>query len=238
VKIAPKLDPTIIFAASGGSTVGVYVGAKIQNFGIASTAIQQFINQILEHGISKGLLMQLCGPGRDADYVFGIIAATDSNFSTVHSSVRSWADAECVMGFDGTSQSTNTTVYLITPRPTFTTNITNTTTVNSLRRRGDCTTIQVVSGDGCASLAQKCGITGAAFTSYNPTTNLCSTLQPSQHVCCSAGTLPNFQPQPNSNGSCAVYTTVSGDSCSAIAATNSLTVAQLESFNSDTWGTF
>lgn len=32
---------------------------------------------------------------------------------------------------------------------------------------------------------------------YNSEPNLCSSLQPYQYVCCSPGTLPDFQPQPN-----------------------------------------
>lgn len=61
------------------------------------------------------------------------------------------------------------------------------------------------------------------------------TLQPSQHVCCSSGTLPSFAPSPNSDGSCASYT-ASGNSCSAIAVTYSLSLDQLNNYNSDTWG--
>jgi hypothetical protein len=101
--------------------------------------------------------------------------------------------------------------------------------------RTTCSTVEVVSGDSCGSLAQKCGITAAQFTQYNSESNECSTLQPGEHVCCSAGTLPDFQPQPQPDGTCAVYTIQPGDDCSAIAATYSLTVADISSFNTDTW---
>jgi hypothetical protein len=72
-----------------------------------------------------------------------------------------------------------------------------------------------VSGDGCASLASRCGISGATFTTYNPTPNLCATLAVGQKVCCSAGGLP--VPTQNADGSCASYTVVSGDTCTVIA---------------------
>jgi len=54
-------------------------------------------------------------------------------------------------------------------------------------KRATCSYIRVESGDGCASLAVKCGISGAAFTTYNPGATFCSTLQPGDYVCCSAG---------------------------------------------------
>jgi LysM repeat protein len=56
-------------------------------------------------------------------------------------------------------------------------------TVNSsvlkaqLDPRADCRTITVVSGDSCGALATKCGITAAQFTTFNPSSTLCSTLQ-------------------------------------------------------------
>ncbi|KAL4981202.1 hypothetical protein BDW66DRAFT_156278 [Aspergillus desertorum] len=78
----------------------------------------------------------------------------------------------------------------------------------------------------CASLATRCGITGAEFEKYNTKGDLCSTLTPGQHVCCSSGTLPSFAPSPNEDD----------DSCSKIAATNDLTTEDLEDFNKNTWG--
>ncbi|KAI2464120.1 glycoside hydrolase superfamily [Annulohypoxylon bovei var. microspora] len=103
--------------------------------------------------------------------------------------------------------------------------------------RGDCTTETVVSGDGCASLAERCGISGADFTKYNPDPNLCSTLQIGQRVCCSSGTLPDIRPQPEPNGTCASYTVQKDDTCSSIAAANGLNASEVEDFNIvKTWG--
>jgi hypothetical protein len=42
--------------------------------------------------------------------------------------------------------------------------------------RADCKYVAVASGDGCASLATKCGISGSDFTKYNPKLD-CSKLQ-------------------------------------------------------------
>ena len=68
-----------------------------------------------------------------------------------------------------------------------------------------------MSGDTCATLATRCGITGAAFTTYNPSSTLCSTLTLGRYVCCSSGTMPNFTLKPNADGSYALYLVVAND---------------------------
>jgi len=110
-----------------------------------------------------------------------------------------------------------------------------------LGKRAICSSIRVEAGDGCASLAAKCGIRGSDFMKYNPSTNLCATLQVGNHVCCSAGDLskepkPNA-PRPNPDGSCAVHLIQNGDACADLADAFGLTVAEIESFNQGkTWG--
>ncbi|KAJ7307797.1 class V chitinase-like protein [Mycena albidolilacea] len=84
-----------------------------------------------------------------------------------------------------------------------------------------------MSGDGCASLAARCGISAADFTSFNPSPTLCSTLVPGQ----------KFTRQARYHARhCANYTVVSGDSCNSIALSNSITVANLTTWNANTWG--
>lgn len=101
---------------------------------------------------------------------------------------------------------------------------------------GTCKTITVVSGDGCGSLASRCGIPAQDITKYNPQSNFCSTLMPGQLVCCGRGNLPDLRPKPNPDGSCFVYTIKSDDSCSTIAGKYQLAVADLETMNKQTWG--
>ncbi|KAI0868461.1 hypothetical protein GGS24DRAFT_482282 [Hypoxylon argillaceum] len=212
---------------------------------------------------ADGIVMQMCSPDSDADHIFGIVATTNGTFATIQNSLSSLSKAGCLSQFGG-SVNISASAYIITPQVpsnsnstaennatnnaanNATNNATNNTTNNAtniargtsdhpLLPRADCKTIQVISGDSCGSLATKCGISGSDFTKYNPAANLCSTLVPYQHVCCSAGTLPDFSPKPNSDGSCASYTVVTDDTCSDIAAANSLTVTQLQSFNKNTW---
>ncbi|KAJ5415834.1 hypothetical protein N7465_004529 [Penicillium sp. CMV-2018d] len=107
---------------------------------------------------------------------------------------------------------------------------------NLLSSRGECKTEKVQQDDSCAAIATRCGISGADFTKYNSAKGLCSKLKPGQHVCCSSGTLPNFSPKPKKDGSCATTTVGDGESCSTIAAANSLTEKDIDSFNQKTWG--
>ena len=100
-----------------------------------------------------------------------------------------------------------------------------------LEARATCTTVTVVSGDGCGSLAKKCGISAANFTKYNPKANLCSTLMIDQRVCCTAGDLPDIRPKPNKDGTCAKYTVQEGDWCGKIASANGISTDDIEKFN-------
>ncbi len=99
-----------------------------------------------------------------------------------------------------------------------------------------CSYILVQPGDGCGTLAARCGITGAQFTEYNPSPTLCSTLQPRQPVCCSTGSVPDLTPKPNPDGTCATHLVVPGDSCWDIADKNYITVDKIEQWNLKTWG--
>ncbi|OBT95608.2 hypothetical protein VE01_05878 [Pseudogymnoascus verrucosus] len=103
-------------------------------------------------------------------------------------------------------------------------------------RRALCSTIQVISGDTCEALAAECGISPYDFTVYNPGSTLCSTLIVGQHVCCSAGTMPDFRPKPNPDGTCAAHYVETDENCSSLGAANSLTNVEIESFNKNTWG--
>lgn len=234
-------DSTTVFASSGHATMGLYSGSQIQAQGISKVVLQQFIDQVQSQGIFDSLLVQLCGSDdRGADFALGIVANTNASLAFVQSAVKTWSDGKCVHAYDGAAIWKNTTFWA--PNSSKHNNSTNNSTSVALQAarvlqvRGTCTTVQVGSGDSCGTLASKCGITGAAFTQYNPGSTMCSTLQPGQHVCCSAGTLPNFSPKPNSDGSCASYLVVAGDYCQKIASANSLTVTQLANFNNNTWG--
>jgi chitinase len=99
-----------------------------------------------------------------------------------------------------------------------------------------CIYILVNSGDSCASLATRCGLTASNFTKYNPSSTFCSNLTIGEPVCCSSGSLPNLTPQKNPDGTCASYTVKSGDYCASIAQNHYITVDNIEAYNTQTWG--
>jgi hypothetical protein len=99
-----------------------------------------------------------------------------------------------------------------------------------------CSYILVQSGDSCGSLASRCGITPAQFTQYNPGSTFCSTLMPQQPVCCSEGAVPDLRPKQNADGTCFSYKVQAGEYCQLIASNHYITVADIETYNSQTWG--
>ncbi|KFY07990.1 hypothetical protein V492_06644 [Pseudogymnoascus sp. VKM F-4246] len=101
---------------------------------------------------------------------------------------------------------------------------------------GTCKMRSVIRFDDCTSLATKCGISGTDFMKVNTKTNLCSTLQEGQLVCCTSGKRPDLKPKPSADGVCATYTTQPDDNCSKLAAARDLTLTDLENFNKNTWG--
>ena len=244
-----------VVAHYGSSVVGAYVGNRISQLGVAATLVQDFIEQVVR---SKGsetwlqtLMLQRCSnEGNDdndnridADYVVGIIGKTAPGLSslvTVQQALKSWSEAKCAKPLEHTSSLGTSTVWLTTLTKTadikYGDDAENDNKTRSLERRADCETIQVVSGDSCGSLAEKCGISGADFTKYNPGSSLCSSLRVGQHVCCTSGTLPDLTPKPEPDGTCASYVVESGDWCDKIASSFGLTVEDLESFNENTWG--
>ncbi|POR31800.1 Chitinase [Tolypocladium paradoxum] len=239
-------NKTILFGAFGGATVGVYIGENMLNPSVADSLFEPFMKKIRTVGIgpSKAALLQVCGQTRTGDRTFGVIAAASSHLSTVQAAVNLWANATCVdtSGYAESSELESIAIrarLLAVPPPSnATTNLTTShaARMSSLNARDECRTIQVVSGDSCWALSGRCGISPDDFTKYNPDSKLCSSLKPGQHVCCSSGTMPDFTPKPNPDGSCAVYETKSGDSCYAIAAANGLEPKDLEDLNKQTWG--
>ncbi|ERS96164.1 hypothetical protein HMPREF1624_07700 [Sporothrix schenckii ATCC 58251] len=210
--------------------------------------------------------LELCGAEYDADHVIGFVATSNSSFEAVQNVMQSWSKATCIdFNSTQTFVSPVGYTTPLTP-PASTSSLNSTGSLNStlsaaksglglgarshahahahiaarssplLSPRADCTTVQVVYGDGCGTLATKCGISGADFTKYNPGATFCSDLKPGQHVCCSAGTLPDFAPKPNADGSCYAYTVQANDNCATIGASFDLTNDQIEGFNNDTWG--
>ncbi|RAK98113.1 glycoside hydrolase [Aspergillus ibericus CBS 121593] len=248
-----------IFAYSEVENVAaaIYVGGSLeraQNIHALLDGVADLFDNVQS---SDRWVWQSCG--RNANYTLGIAVDLHGDLAGVQQHVRTWSDGACVSGFTA-SDTGSIRLLSIDPTNVSTANASspvtgNTTSVvhsrspsahghslshgharHSLHRRSTCSYVQVISGDSCASLVEECGISADDFYDYNPSSDLCSTLTVGQYVCCSSGDLPDFAPSAYANGTCCTYDVVSGDSCSALAATYSLTEDEIDSFNSDTWG--
>lgn len=236
----------IMFAHSGQVSVGLYIGAGLQREGVSSFALSALEGYVSSDLKASNIAMQLCGPGFDGTHVFGLMATTNRTFGPVQEAIKSWSNATCL---SLTELETITGQAYITS-PMVNASASNSSASNStlyrsrelseprrLAARAECETIQVNAGNGCADLAERCGISGHEFTQYNSyDSTLCANLQPQQHVCCTPGDLPDFSPKPQPDGTCATHTIEAGDSCAALAAANSLDQEELENFNKNTWG--
>ena len=237
-------EETWIAGYHKGIAVGLYAGSAIDSHASFSSAVQHLLTRIANEVVPKNMVIQLCGEGRTADQVLGVVVDSSGDLTIVQNAVKAWNDATCFRGNHTTSQLHDISVFEspllgLNASSGNSTNSTNSTvkTSHALWARSDCRTQTVVSGDSCGSLASKCKISAKDFSKYNPQKNLCSTLAPGQRVCCSAGTLPDIRPKPHPNGLCASYTVKSGDTCSTIAAANGLTITDLSTFNDKTtWG--
>lgn len=246
-------NQTVYFAKHGDSTVGIYVGGDVQKQGIATTLIQKLDDYVASGSdLAQTSLFQLCGEGRNADSVAGVVAdgrgGLESVFA-VQDFVKTWAESQCVTDVDVDGSSKTETVHIAYVRtdalpgqdgakrrwassPT----AHHGGTAVQLGRRGDCKVVQAVSGDSCSTLASKCHLSPADFTKLHSDSKFCSSITAGQWVCCTSGPLPDMRPKKNLDGSCHSYTVLEGDSCAKIAAANGIKADDIEGLNKNTWG--
>ncbi|KAF4995229.1 hypothetical protein FGRMN_5260 [Fusarium graminum] len=225
---------TILFAKSGSSIAGLYVGAEVQKSSASSTLRQS------QARIQKGVqAFQVCDAGDKRAETLGFFAADAvTDLETVQAAARTWSNGKCVNIPQATTQSINLGIL--------TSNVVKTRSVdlqsrfagvdNLLAPRADCRAIQVNSGDSCASLAKRCKVSTTNFNKYNTKKNFCSTLAVKQWVCCSAGTLPDKTPKPWKDGSCYAYTIKAGDGCYTLGQNFGITEKFIADVNKNTWG--
>jgi hypothetical protein len=236
-----------LFARSGTTIVGVYVGAEIQKGSIVS-AIEKFAEAIAS-GTGERNAVQLCGGKRVSSKVFGIYSDSRGNITAVQEALRTWNDGACLSGFDKENTLAQVEFALIpaldiplpiyevsheklpsmTPATKFgnTTSIGNSTTANStfierrtLAPREECRAIQAVANDGCWALADRCKISQGDLEKYNTAQGLScekNNVVKGQYYCCSQGSPPDFSPKPNADGTCVVHVTDGKKLCWEIA---------------------
>jgi hypothetical protein len=194
------------------------VGANIDRTKTAGPIISRLISTVPRNSAFEKTVLQLRGPDHNADQTIGVVVATNVSISAAQEAVKTWSMAKCMTGAETAVNITDNQIYIAGPLTIPRNSTFNATTIDNKKRhnrrgrvalgpRADCSTEPVILGDGCAALASRCGITAATFTNYNTKTDLCSTLQEGQLVCCSSGTLPNRTPTQNADGSCLALST-------------------------------
>lgn len=183
-------------------------------------------------------IIQTCDPNDKTTQTVGLFAVgAVKSLGDAQKAVKAWASGNCV-SVEGSTTDVDLGI-LVAPKVAKR-SVELRSRINDhhaqLFARADCKTTKVVSGDSCASLAKRCGVTAANFTKYNPGTNFCSKLAVNQVVCCSAGTLPDKKPKPLADGTCFTYSIKSGDSCYTLGQAYTLTETAIRSFNRNTWG--
>ncbi|KGO46663.1 Peptidoglycan-binding Lysin subgroup [Penicillium expansum] len=228
-------NETIKYFYSGDVIVGVYAGSGLAGQGVLSTVLEKLSTRIKDDGsVAESWSVEMCS-NSSARYSLSVLVNTKGKFGAVQRGLQASKNGTCFSTETEIAASDWETVTYLAASASSITSTANPNKLTSYRATA-CRTIQVVSGDSCASLATQCGITAAQFTKYNSDPSLCSGLTPGKHVCCSPGTLPDFTPKPSADGYCYSNLVKSGDSCASLAAANDLTNAKIESFNKMTWG--
>jgi hypothetical protein len=200
---------TILLSSSSSlrTIIGVYAGAGIDSAKSIQGVVDKVKQHIAKNGLQESLVAQVCGHGHDRAQTLGLSVSTRGDLGFAQRALRSWSNGTCVDGLKSTTRAGEIPIAIRTTASRVANgNINLTLAKAKAEKRATCRYIQVAAGDGCGSLAGKCGISGADFEKFNPVPSLCSVLQIDQYVCCTEGSLPDFRPQPNPDGSCAAYT--------------------------------
>lgn len=231
-------NESINFAYSGQTAVGLYIGSSLHGQGVLASVLEELIEYIDGDSIPESLFVQLCA-GHSSRFALGVSINSDGGLPASQSAVRQWRDGECISSSDVSSWK-----ELTFDVPTFSTRHANATRFQASKRAlgrklfprdTTCTAVQVVANDTSTTLAAECGITATELTTYNPSANL-SVLTVGEYICCTEGSVPDYAPSADSDGNCYSYLVQDGDYCSTLAATYTITVDDINSFNNDTWG--
>ncbi|KHO00990.1 glycoside hydrolase family 18 protein [Metarhizium album ARSEF 1941] len=239
-------DESIIFGRHHKTVAGIYIGASL-----GKKTAESSLHVLADHlrsssNVSSHTTAELCSGKMQPENSFGISVDVTGNLAAVQRAVLAWSKGTCASSNKAlrpTGMAAPVGVWQIAAT-SWTGNVSSPTTNlgplrskqgKTLGRRATCRHVRVVSGDGCAALVSRCGISTAEFSKYNPRPNLCSSLMPGDHVCCSPGeayTEPKPEPpKANSDGTCAVHLIHDSDTCDKIARKHGVTVADLEKWN-------
>ncbi|KAJ5280182.1 class V chitinase [Penicillium angulare] len=218
---------------SNGVAFGAYFGSMMDKSKNKSL-FQSFLDKIHQGELNKsGSMMQVCDGNRSAAYSLGVVSEASRDpaeaLASVKEALSTWSKGKCLQGYTESSLSRFSVGETEEQRSH------DKRALSGNHQRDTCRDIQSEEGEGCPELAKRCGISPADFTKYNLDTD-CSKMRGGHHVCCSAGTPPDYSPKPNADGTCHVYTVQHDDDCDGIAAANSISTDDIFDWNKKTWG--
>ncbi len=224
-------QPTAIFGILNGTMAAYYGGARVEHGPSAKSLLDKLSSEAKGNGVADRLAVQHCGEtGSEitGGVTTGAILSTDGDFQFLQGALISWSKAKCPTGASKTTpvKDLNLKFYHFA-KP-------NTTSIRV--RDSECRYILVEQNDSCPKLAARCGITPAKYTEYNPGKDHCNKLRAQQPVCCGPGTVPDFRPDPNADGTCHSYEVKPLDTCDGLSAKYTLNDGQLMQMNRNTWG--
>jgi hypothetical protein len=167
--------PFVIYGQSGQATLGLYIGQDLLNQAVSKSALEMLESNLDNLNVSTpSLAMQLCGPGYGGTHIFGVMVTSNGTFAPVQNALQTWANATC-LSFAGSKSfpgsATFTTPLLGSAHSTTNSSSSSNSTVlarsRDLRPRAECRTVQVESGDSCATPATKCTSTPSSRTTEN-----------------------------------------------------------------------
>lgn len=247
---------TTLLAYHQGMYVGTNFGRLVNNGETRSALLNGIARELTEEMPSSNMMIQACERGQDADVIAGISIVffdTSIGLASVQKDIQRWSRAEChdfsgyqtkyldiptyqAPSFFPSRSYSKAVISSVKPFWNATSYVASNTFFSAAEAQAECRYITVVEGDGCPSLARKCGISGHDIEVFNLTPLFCKKLKSCQKVCCSPGRLPDSSPRPNADGTCATHTTERGESCACLEARFGLTRNDLGNFNKKTWG--
>lgn len=215
---------TFSYQSSDGVICAAWYGAKFDNVGMANVFTQNALNYIKSNGIANTRYFEYNDASGDPTLSLGLVCDTTNNENAVQTAVKRWSQGDPSDIGQGTlTWSSQPLCVLGAPH----------TGNYQATEIGTCLYERVASGQ---TPEQTCSnLPAYDVEEFNPNANY-SDLSVNQPLCCSAGVMPNFMPQPHSDGSCYNYTVQSGDSCASIMAEYwPLTEDDLMEYNKNTF---
>ncbi|KAK2601575.1 hypothetical protein QQS21_004893 [Conoideocrella luteorostrata] len=252
-------DEKFVFGYHRQTAVGAYIGAGLGK-PTMKTILKALKTSLSDAGKFSGrsVVAQLCDSTRQPERIVGVSIDASGDLAAVQRMGLDWSNGKC-SGIGQHSESgslVGAKVYDIAGA-NLTLHANNITGTNAngtasssrmgsrvakyvrgvLQKKAVCRYERVLEGDGCGAIAERCHISPADFTKYNPDKDFCATLQPGGYACCSSGDpYKPPKPQPEADGTCKTHLISNGDSCGKLAQENGITVDEIEKWNKGkTW---